>query len=103
MYCAYVRNVHGQIDLQQLIQKVILPISVAKNIERSVMKQKLKTHKAMAKRVKITGSGKFMRRKVAINHLRRNKSPESVRSMDKDFQLKTSDTRRMKRLLPYAF
>lgn len=57
----------------------------------------------MAKRVKITGSGKFLRRKVALNHLRRNKSPESIRSMDKGFQLKTSDTRRMKRLLPYAF
>ncbi|MEO8953962.1 MAG: 50S ribosomal protein L35 [Ktedonobacteraceae bacterium] len=67
------------------------------------MKQKLKTHKAMAKRVKITGTGKFMRRKVAINHLRRNKSPRAVRSMDKDFELKTSDTRRMKRLLPYAY
>jgi len=67
------------------------------------MKQKLKTHKAMAKRVKITGSGKFMRRKVALNHLRRNKSPQAVRSMDKDFQLSTSDKRRMKRLLPYAF
>ena len=67
------------------------------------MKQKLKTHKAMAKRVKITGTGKFMRRKVALNHLRRNKSPHAVRSMDKDFQLSTSDKRRMKRLLPYAF
>ena len=67
------------------------------------MKQKLKTHKAMAKRVKITGTGKFMRRKVALNHLRRNKSPQAVRSMDKDFQLSTSDKRRMKRLLPYAF
>ena len=67
------------------------------------MKQKLKTHKAMAKRVKITGSGKFLRRKVALNPLRRNKSPESIRSIDKGFQLKTSDTRRMKRLLPYAF
>jgi large subunit ribosomal protein L35 len=67
------------------------------------MKQKLKTHKAMAKRVKITGTGKFMRRKVALNHLRRNKSPKAVRSMDKYFQLKTSDTRRMKRLLPYVF
>ena len=67
------------------------------------MKQKLKTHKAMAKRVKITGSGKFMRRKVAINHLRRHKSPGAVRSMDKDFQLATADTRRLKRLLPYAF
>ena len=67
------------------------------------MKQKLKTHKAMAKRVKITGSGKIMRRKVALNHLRRNKSPHSVRSMDKDFHLATADTRRMKRLLPYSF
>ena len=67
------------------------------------MKQKLKTHKAMAKRVKITGTGKFMRRKVALNHLRRHKSPQAVRSMDKDFQLATADRRRLKRLLPYAF
>ena len=67
------------------------------------MKQKLKTHKAMAKRVSVTGSGKIMRRKVALNHLRRNKSPEAIRSMDKKFQLATSDTRRMKRLLPYSF
>jgi large subunit ribosomal protein L35 len=67
------------------------------------MKQKLKTHKAMAKRVKITGSGKFLRRKVALNHLRRNKSPEAVRSMNKYFPLKKSDTRRIKHLLPYAF
>ena len=57
----------------------------------------------MAKRVKVTASGKFLRRKVAINHLRRNKSPEAVRSMDKSFPLATSDTRRLKRLLPYAF
>jgi len=68
-----------------------------------VMKQKLKTHKAMAKRVKITGTGKFMRRKVALNHLRRYKSPRAIRSMDKDFPLATPDTRRLKRLLPYAF
>jgi len=71
--------------------------------ERRTMKQKLKTHKAMAKRVKITGGGKFLRRKVAINHLRRNKSPEAIRSMDKKFPLSPSDTRRIKRLLPYAF
>lgn len=71
--------------------------------ERVMPKQKLKTHKAMAKRIKVTASGKFLRRKVALNHLRRNKSPEAVRSMDKMFQLKTADTRRLKRLLPYAF
>jgi large subunit ribosomal protein L35 len=66
------------------------------------MKQKLKTHKAMAKRVRVTGSGKFMRRKIAINHLRRHKSPEAVRSMDKEFELAAGDKRRMKRLLPYS-
>jgi large subunit ribosomal protein L35 len=67
------------------------------------MKQKLKTHKAMAKRVKVTGSGRFMRRKVAISHHRRNKSPQLIRSADKAFPLATADTRRLKRLLPYAF
>lgn len=83
----------------QLIKKKECPCNQQK--ERN-MKQKLRTHKAMAKRVKVTASGKFMRRKIAINHLRRNKSPEAVRSMDKTFQLATSDTRRMKRLLPYS-
>lgn len=67
------------------------------------MKQKLKTHKATAKRVKVSGSGKFLRRKVAISHLRRNKAPESVRSADKMYELPAGDRRRMKRLLPYAF
>ena len=70
--------------------------------KESIMKQKLKTHTAMAKRVKITGSGKVMRRKVASSHLRRNKSPHAIRSMDKKFPLATSDTRRIKRLLPYS-
>jgi large subunit ribosomal protein L35 len=67
------------------------------------MKQKLKTHKAMSKRVKVTGSGKFTRRKVAISHHRLNKSPQLVRSADKRVRLATADTRRLKRLLPYAF
>jgi large subunit ribosomal protein L35 len=67
------------------------------------MKQKLKTHKAMSKRVSVTGSGKFVRRKVAISHLRSHKSSKIGRSADKKFQLATGDTRRLKRLLPYAF
>ena len=67
------------------------------------MKQKLKTHTAMAKRVRATGSGRFVRRKVAISHHRRNKSPQLIRSADKTFSLSTADTRRLKRLLPYSF
>jgi len=81
----------------------LLNYYLPRHIERRVMKQKLKTHKAMSKRVKMTGSGKIMRRKVAISHLRRNKSPESVRSADKRVQLASADTRRLKRLLPYSF
>jgi large subunit ribosomal protein L35 len=67
------------------------------------MKQKLKTHKATAKRIHITGSGKALRRKVAISHLRRNKSSQLIRGADKKYQLAKADTRRLKRLLPYAF
>jgi large subunit ribosomal protein L35 len=66
-------------------------------------KRKLKTHKAMSKRLHITASGKVLRRKVGISHLRRNKSPRSVRAADKLFQLKSADSTRLKRLLPYAF
>lgn len=74
-----------------------------KKKERVMPKQKLKTHKAMAKRLTVTASGKFMRRKVAISHLRRNKSNQLIRSADKKFELKAADRRRLKRLLPYAF
>lgn len=66
------------------------------------MKQKLKTHKATAKRLKFTAGGKVLRRKVALNHLRRNKSPRAVRSMDKYFPLAKGDAKRLKRLLPYS-
>ncbi|WP_052890633.1 50S ribosomal protein L35 [Thermogemmatispora carboxidivorans] len=66
------------------------------------MKQKLKTHKAISKRVKITATGKLLRRKVAISHLRRNKSSRSVRAADKAFTLARGDARRVRRLLPYA-
>ena len=67
------------------------------------MKQKLKTHKAMSKRVKVTGTGKALRRKVAISHHRRNKSPQLVRSADKSFPFAKGDAHRLKRLLPYSF
>ncbi|HEX4206963.1 MAG TPA: 50S ribosomal protein L35 [Ktedonobacteraceae bacterium] len=67
------------------------------------MKQKLKTHKATAKRIKVTASGRFLHRKIAISHLRRNKSPHAVRSADKLYELSAGDRRRIKRLLPYAF
>ena len=44
------------------------------------MKQKLKTHKATAKRVRTTGSGKFMHLKSARTKYRRKKDPTRNRS-----------------------
>jgi large subunit ribosomal protein L35 len=38
---------------------------------------KLKTHKGVAKRMRLTKNGKLMRMKIGRNHLRRNKSDKS--------------------------
>lgn len=65
-------------------------------------KQKLKTHKATAKRLKISGTGKVLRRKVAISTKRRHKSHRAKRAADKMFPLAKGDRRRLKRLLPYV-
>jgi large subunit ribosomal protein L35 len=66
------------------------------------MKQKLKTHKGMAKRIKITANGIMLRQKAARNHLRRRKSGRVLRSLDKVFHLAPGDARRARRSLPYA-
>ncbi len=65
-------------------------------------KYKLKTHKATAKRVKITGSGKIMRMKAARTKYRIKKDPTRNRSLDKLSPVAAGDAHKMKRLLPYA-
>ena len=65
------------------------------------MKYKVKTHKGTAKRIRATGTGKFVHFKMARNHLRRRKSSRILRSLDKTQQLPKGDALKMKRLLPY--
>jgi large subunit ribosomal protein L35 len=65
-------------------------------------KYKLKTHKATAKRVKVTGSGKFMHMKAARTKYRIKKRPNRNRSLDKPSMMAAGDTRKMTRLLPYS-
>jgi len=43
-----------------------------------------KTKKSIAKRIKVTGSGKLMRRKPGHRHLMRRKSQKQLNSMGKD-------------------
>ena len=65
-------------------------------------KYKLKTHKATAKRFKITGTGKVMRTKGGKSHLRRRSSKRVKRQFDKMLDVKgTKVQKRIRRLAPY--
>ena len=54
---------------------------------------KLKTHKATAKRFKITGRGKLRRRKQMRSHLRRKKSKRVKRQFAKDLEARPSNVK----------
>ena len=63
---------------------------------------KLKTHKAAAKRLKITGTGKVMRPKAWGNKKRLAKSARTKRQYDKFFEVPPSAAKMAKQLLPYG-
>jgi large subunit ribosomal protein L35 len=65
-------------------------------------KYKIKTHKATAKRFKLTGSGKLMRTKIGKGHLRRNTSKRTKRLLSEMIEVTSpSLKRRIRRLAPY--
>ena len=65
-------------------------------------KLKLKTHRATAKRFKVTGSGKLMRTKIGKGHLRRNTSKRTKALLSKTVPVEgKSIKKRIKRLTPY--
>ncbi|MBI4492123.1 MAG: 50S ribosomal protein L35 [Chloroflexi bacterium] len=63
---------------------------------------KLKTHKATARRIEYTGSGKLVRTRHGKSHLRRNRSPRASREYDEMWPVAPADRPRVRRLLPYA-
>ncbi len=63
---------------------------------------KLKTHKATAKRFKLTGTGKLMRTRGEKRHLRRNRSKRVKRVSWKMVEMVTpGEVTRVTRLAPY--
>lgn len=65
-------------------------------------KFKLKTHKATAKRFRVTGTGKIVRTKGGKSHLRRRSSSRVKRQWDKMLEVGEKATqRRIRRLAPY--
>ena len=65
-------------------------------------KYKLKTHRATAKRFKITGSGKLVHTKIGKGHLRRNTSKRTKALFSKMVEVESSGlNKRVRRLAPY--
>jgi large subunit ribosomal protein L35 len=60
---------------------------------------KLKTRKTAAKRFKVTGTGKLMRRSTKLNHLMRKKSGGARRRLLNGEELFKGDEKRISRML----
>jgi len=62
---------------------------------------KLKTKKALAKRIKITARGKLLRSKAGRRHLLSGKTKKRKRALKKKTLVAVSDKKMVKRALPY--
>ncbi len=63
---------------------------------------KMKTHRGLAKRVKVTGTGEFKRHSSFTSHILTKKSPKRKRNLRKASLVSKSDMKRIRTLMPYA-
>lgn len=62
---------------------------------------KIKTNRSAAKRFKVTGSGKVVRRKAYKNHILTKKTTKRKRSLRKLASVDSTNMKQVSRLLPY--
>ncbi len=67
------------------------------------MKQKLKTHRGAAKRFKVTGTGKVIRRHAFARHILTKKSSGRKRKLGKSAVLDEAEVKSVRDMLPYSF
>jgi large subunit ribosomal protein L35 len=60
---------------------------------------KMKTHRGAAKRFKITGTGKILRRKAYRDHLLEHKPTRRTRRLGREAEVTGGDKKRVKRML----
>jgi large subunit ribosomal protein L35 len=65
-------------------------------------KMKLKTNRSAAKRLKVTGSGKVMRRKGWKGHLLTGKNATRRRRLTGSVEVNKDNRTNVKRMLPYG-
>jgi large subunit ribosomal protein L35 len=69
---------------------------------KAKVKTKLKTRKSTAKRMKITGSGKVMRRKGWKGHLLSGKNATRKRRLSGSVELTKDNLENARQMLPYG-
>ena len=65
-------------------------------------KIKLKTNRSAAKRLKVTGSGKIMRRKASKRHLLNGKNATRKRRLSGSVEVDKDNQKNFKAMLPYG-
>lgn len=60
---------------------------------------KMKTHRGLAKRTKVTGSGKVKRMKAFKSHILNKKSPKRKRNLRKSGLISDANMKQVKRML----
>ena len=65
-------------------------------------KMKLKTNRSAAKRLKVTGTGKIMRRKGWKGHLLSGKNATRKRRLTGAVEVNKDNKKNIKRMLPYG-
>ena len=61
---------------------------------------KMKTHRGTAKRVKVTGTGKFIVKHSGKSHILTKKTRKRKNNLKKDFVVSEGSARKMRILLP---
>jgi large subunit ribosomal protein L35 len=68
-------------------------------METTATMPKMKTHSGVAKRFRLTGTGKVMRRRANRSHLFEHKSSRVTRRLYPEVQVAPSDLKEIKKLL----
>ena len=60
---------------------------------------KMKTHRGAAKRFRVTGTGKVVRKKAYNSHLFSSKSAKRKRSLEKEVEVSRADSSNVRKIL----
>jgi large subunit ribosomal protein L35 len=63
---------------------------------------KLKTHQSIAKRIRVTKTGKFIKRKGGQDHFNAHESGKTTRNKRRDIKVDKSEKKFIRTTMPYA-